>query len=129
MVYRFTSQSAVKRIEFEYVYQPRLAFMVVSHVIRASNGITKHFTMERHVLTDQRRGDVCMKITYNDLDDILLIEFSPEKIVRDVSYGWHIHAGFSARGLAEISILDAKKSGHWPPQNAQEFVRTLTRPE
>jgi len=50
-----------------------------------------------------------MKVTYNDLDDILLIELSPEKIVRNVSYDWHVQAGLSARRLTDISILDIKK--------------------
>jgi hypothetical protein len=99
--------------------------MVGSQVAQACAGITKPVTIERLVLTNQRRGDGLLKITYDDMDDILLIELSREKIVRDISYGWQVHAGFSARGLAEISILDAKKSGHWPPQNIQELVHLM----
>lgn len=51
-----------------------------------------------------------MKVTYNETDDILLIEFSEEKIVKDVSHEWNIHVGHSESGIAEITVLDAKKT-------------------
>jgi uncharacterized protein YuzE len=63
-----------------------------------------------------------MKISYDDRDDILLIEFSHEKIVKDVSYGWNVNVGYSESGIAEISILEAKKAGYWPLENSKELV-------
>lgn len=63
-----------------------------------------------------------MKISYNDHDDILLIEFSNEKIIKDVSHGWNVNIGYSEHGIAEISILDAKKAGYWPIENSKELV-------
>nr|WP_287366041.1 hypothetical protein [Thauera sp.] len=40
--------------------------------------------------------------------------FSEEPIVRDVSLGWNVNIGFTANGIAEITILDARTAGHWP---------------
>lgn len=56
-----------------------------------------------------------MKITYDEAEDILHIVFSDARIVRDVSYGWNFQVGYSEQGLAEITVLDAKAQGHWPP--------------
>jgi len=63
-----------------------------------------------------------MKISYNNRDDILLIEFSHEKIIKDVSHGWNVNVGYGENGIAEICILDAKKSGYWPIENSKELV-------
>ncbi len=57
-----------------------------------------------------------MKITYRDQDDVLIIEFSQEPVVKDVSHGWNVNVGYAANGIAEITILDAKAAGHWPPE-------------
>jgi len=59
-----------------------------------------------------------MRIKYDDQEDILNIEFSKEPIVKDVSYGWNINIGFTAQGIAEVTILDAKANGYWPLENA-----------
>ncbi|MGC2166669.1 MAG: DUF2283 domain-containing protein [Gallionella sp.] len=63
-----------------------------------------------------------MRIHYEDQDDILHIEFSKEKIVKDVSYGWNVNIGYSANGIAEVTILDAKANGYWPLENAKDFL-------
>ena len=63
-----------------------------------------------------------MKIRYDDKDDILHIEFSDAPIVRDVSQGWNVNLGYSATGLAEITILDAKANGYWPIENAKDLL-------
>ena len=55
-----------------------------------------------------------MRIRYDEQDDILCIGFSEEPIVRDVSLGWNVNIGFTANGIAEITILDARSAGHWP---------------
>jgi uncharacterized protein YuzE len=61
-----------------------------------------------------------MRIKYDDQDDILFIEFSKEPIVKDVSHGWNVNVGYTAIGIAEITILDAKVAGYWPLENAKE---------
>ncbi len=55
-----------------------------------------------------------MRIQYDGQDDILFIEFSKEPIVKDVSHGWNVNVGYTANGIAEITILDAKAAGYWP---------------
>lgn len=59
-----------------------------------------------------------MRIKYDDQEDILHIEFTKEPIVKDVSYGWNINIGYTAQGIAEITILEAKANGYWPLENA-----------
>ena len=60
-----------------------------------------------------------MRITYDDQDDILCIEFSKEPIVKDVSHGWDVNIGYTAKGIAEITVLDAKAAGYWPLEDVQ----------
>ena len=60
-----------------------------------------------------------MRITYDDQDDILCIEFSKEPIVKDVSHGWNVNIGYMAKGIAEITVLDAKAAGYWPLEDVQ----------
>jgi uncharacterized protein YuzE len=55
-----------------------------------------------------------MRIGYNEADDILYIRFSDEPVVRDESLNWNVHVGYSASGIREITILDAKKRGYLP---------------
>lgn len=57
-----------------------------------------------------------MKIVYNEQDDILCIEFSDDPIIRDMSLGWNFNIGYSQNGIVEITVLDAKENGHWPPE-------------
>lgn len=64
-----------------------------------------------------------MRIKYDDHDDILHVQFSQEPIVKDVSYGWNVNVGYAARGIAEITILDAKANGYWPLENAAELLQ------
>lgn len=60
-----------------------------------------------------------MRIKYDDQEDILCIEFSKEPIVKDVSHGWNVNIGYTANGIAEITILDAKAAGYWPLEDVQ----------
>ena len=55
-----------------------------------------------------------MKIGYNEADDILYLRFSDEPVTRDESLNWNVHVGFSATGIREITILEAKKRGYLP---------------
>lgn len=57
-----------------------------------------------------------MKIVYYEEDDILFIEISKGTILRDESVGWNINLGYTADGVGEITILDARKSGIYPLQ-------------
>ncbi len=63
-----------------------------------------------------------MKIKYDDQEDILHIEFSGQPIIRDVSHGWNVNIGYAANGIAEITILDAKAAGYWPPENVKDLL-------
>ena len=55
-----------------------------------------------------------MSIGYNEPDDILFIRFSDDPVTRDESLNWNVHVGYSAAGIREITILDAKKLGFLP---------------
>ena len=55
-----------------------------------------------------------MRIEYNEKDDILYFRFSDEPVTRDESLNWNVHIGYSAEGIREISILEAKKRGYLP---------------
>ena len=57
-----------------------------------------------------------MKIVYFEEDDILFIEFSKGTILRDESVSWNINIGYTADGIGEITILDARNSGIYPLQ-------------
>lgn len=57
-----------------------------------------------------------MRIVYYEEDDILFIEISKGKILRDESVGWNINLGYTADGVGEITILEAQKSGIYPLQ-------------
>lgn len=66
-----------------------------------------------------------MRIEYEDQNDTLYIEFSREPIVRDVSYSWNINIGYTANGIAEITVLDAKACGYWPLENAKDLLSDM----
>lgn len=63
-----------------------------------------------------------MRIKYDGQDDILHLEFSKEPIVKDIYHGWNVNVGYAANGIAEITILDAKKAGYWPLENANDLL-------
>ena len=55
-----------------------------------------------------------MNISYDPKDDIMILEFSSDKILRDVSLNWNVTVGLTEKGIGEIVILDAKASGFLP---------------
>jgi uncharacterized protein YuzE len=55
-----------------------------------------------------------MKMSYDPDDDILVIEFNKDRIVRDISLNWNVNVGMTEQGIGEIVILDAKKDGLLP---------------
>lgn len=69
----------------------------------------------QHVISEElEAGGRGIRIKYDEQEDILHIEFSQGAIVRDVSCSWDVHLGYTEGGIAEITILDAKKNGYWP---------------
>ena len=50
-----------------------------------------------------------MNAEYDKKDDILLLKFNSDKIIRDISLNWNVHVGMTADGVGEISILEASK--------------------
>ncbi|WP_029891683.1 DUF2283 domain-containing protein [Polycyclovorans algicola] len=58
-----------------------------------------------------------MKITYDEVDDIMVLRMSDKAITREVSQDWSTHLSFAADGtLVEVVILDARASGALPPE-------------
>ncbi|MGE0086929.1 MAG: DUF2283 domain-containing protein [Desulfococcaceae bacterium] len=55
-----------------------------------------------------------MEIDYDDIEDVLFIRFSNDKIIRDISYGWNVNVGFTERGIGQITVLDADAAGLLP---------------
>jgi uncharacterized protein YuzE len=64
-----------------------------------------------------------MKIHYYPEDDILVIEFNQEKIVRDISLNWNVNVGMTDNGIGEIVILDAKKENIYPIEVEPELKK------
>ncbi len=62
-----------------------------------------------------------MKMNYDSDDDILVIEFNKDSIVRDISLNWNVNIGMTEQGIGEIVILDAKKAGLLPVEIGDEL--------
>ena len=62
-----------------------------------------------------------MKMSYEPDDDILVIEFNKDSIVRDISLNWNVNIGMTEQGVGEIVILDAKKAGLLPVEIGDEL--------
>ena len=62
-----------------------------------------------------------MKMQYDEDDDILVIEFKKDKIIRDVSLGWNVNVGMTSNGVGEIVVLDAKAAGLFPLELSKEL--------
>ena len=63
-----------------------------------------------------------MKIEYDSDDDIVHMTLSSATVTREVSCGWYMNLAFGDNELVEITILDAKVRGYWPPENAMELM-------
>ncbi len=60
-----------------------------------------------------------MKMQYDKADDILVIEFTDEKIIRDgTRFGM---VGMTKNGVGEIVVLDAKAAGLFPLELSAEL--------
>ena len=64
-----------------------------------------------------------MKLHYYPEDDILVIEFNKEKIIRDISLNWNVNIGMTENGIGEIVILDAKKENLYPVEIESELKK------
>ncbi|MBF0296775.1 MAG: hypothetical protein HQL96_16445 [Magnetococcales bacterium] len=47
---------------------------------------------------------------------LLQYRISDDPIEKDISHGWNVNVGMSARGIGQITILDAKADGLLPLQ-------------
>lgn len=60
-----------------------------------------------------------MRSTYDETDGILTLRFSDKPIVREVSQDWNTCVSYADDGsIIEIVVLDARKQGAWPLQQA-----------
>jgi hypothetical protein len=62
-----------------------------------------------------------MKLTYFDVDDILVMRLTDKPIVREVSQDWNTHISYAADGsTVEIVVLDATTTGLLPLDEQHE---------
>ena len=45
-----------------------------------------------------------------------------EPILRDISYGWNVNVGITARSIGQITILEAKTAGLLPINLPKEII-------
>ncbi len=64
-----------------------------------------------------------MKIEYDEKEDILFIRFSDKPVERDVSHGWNVVVGMAKDGIAQLTVLDAKKDGFLPLDAPDAILR------
>ncbi|MFZ2726538.1 MAG: DUF2283 domain-containing protein [Methylococcaceae bacterium] len=64
-----------------------------------------------------------MKLNYYPEDDILVIEFNNEKIIKDISLNWNVNIGMTATGVGEIVILNAKQENLLPVELNSELQK------
>ncbi len=64
-----------------------------------------------------------MKIDYDEKDDVLFIRFSDKPVVRDLSQGWNVVFGMAEDGIAQLTVLDAKKDGFLPLDAPDAILR------
>ncbi|MEO5378693.1 MAG: DUF2283 domain-containing protein [Magnetococcus sp. DMHC-6] len=68
-----------------------------------------------------------MNIDYDEEEDILFIRFNEGPVERDVSYGWNVHIGMTAKGVGQITILDAKADGLLPVKISDSLMTKSKR--
>ena len=55
-----------------------------------------------------------MEIRYDEEEDVLVLRFTEEPLLKDISYGWNVMIAMSHNGIGQVTILDAKQSGMLP---------------
>ncbi len=66
-----------------------------------------------------------MEIAYEEADDILFTRFNDEPIIEEVSYGWNVNIGMTARGIGQITVLDAREADLIPIHVSPELIPAL----
>lgn len=51
---------------------------------------------------------------YDEEEDVLVLRFTDEPLLKDISYGWNILVAMTHSGIGQITILNAKDSGMLP---------------
>jgi len=60
-------------------------------------------------------GELTVRTTYDEADDILVLHLSEKGIAKEVSQDWNTHVSYAEDGtIVEIVILEASKQGAWP---------------
>lgn len=60
-------------------------------------------------------GELTVRTTYDEADDILVLHLSEKAIAKEVSQDWNTHVSYAEDGtIVEIVILEASKQGAWP---------------
>jgi len=60
-------------------------------------------------------GELIMRTTYDENDDILVLHLADKPIVKEVSQDWNTHISYADDGtIVEIVVLEASKKGAWP---------------
>lgn len=80
-----------------------------------------HRRQDRSCLLNRDLKLILMKMQYDKEADILVIEFTNGKIVRDIALGWNVNVGMTANGVGEIVVLDAKAAGLFPLELSKEL--------
>lgn len=51
---------------------------------------------------------------YDEEEDVLVLRFSNEPLLKDISYGWNVLVAMTHSGIGQVTILNAKDSGMLP---------------
>ena len=51
---------------------------------------------------------------YDEVEDVLVLRFTDEPLLKDISYGWNVLIAMTHSGIGQVTILDAKQSGLLP---------------
>lgn len=66
-----------------------------------------------------------MKISYNDEDDVLTIQFGNGLVVREESHGWNVNVAYLSDGAIEsVTILEAREQGYWPIEGLSSLLKS-----
>ena len=55
-----------------------------------------------------------MEMKYDEVEDVLVLRFTDEPLLKDISYGWNVLVAMTHSGIGQVTILDAKQSGLLP---------------
>lgn len=55
-----------------------------------------------------------MEMKYDEVEDVLVLRFTDEPLLKDISYGWNVLIAMTHSGIGQVTVLDAKQSGLLP---------------